>query len=371
MGFISVTTYNFRNLENSTVGTDSKNIFLVGENGQGKTNFLESVYNICYGNSFRTKYDSLLVREGEKEMSLKGIYRANSNYSGNPGIGYEPCETNNVFLSVSEGKKTILLNGKRIKDRKEIIHNIPCIVFSHDDISFINGSPERRRLFFNQTIGLFDPLFLDTLRRYEKILKNRNAAIREESTGIIEVYDSQLASEGLEITRKRKKAVEEFNETFSPVFNKVSALDYPIKIIYRPSWNPEISGDEALKIISSKREAEISAGLTLTGPHRDRFYFYMNKKDFTKIASTGQIRLVSLSLKSAQAEFYRKKTGKKPLVLLDDVLLELDRKRKIRFIDSFPEYEQAFFTFLPGEEIMAGEKDRIMYTVSNGVISQK
>ncbi len=126
-----------------------------------------------------------------------------------------------------------------------------------------------------------------------------------------------------------------------------------------------------MKNLAGKREAEIMAGTTLSGPHRDRFFFYMDRKDFTKIASTGQMRLISLSLRTAQAEFYREKTGKKPLVLLDDVLLELDKTRKMRFIDSFPEYEQAFFTFLPGEENLMNSREGLFYSVKDGVIREK
>jgi DNA replication and repair protein RecF len=361
LALISVSTYNFRNLENCTVNTDSPDIFLVGENGQGKTNFLEAVYSLSFGNSFRTRYDSLLLKENEKELSVKGLYRD------------ADSDENSVFLTLVNGKKAIQLNGKRIKDRKEIIHNNPCIVFSHDDIYFVNGPPDRRRIFFNQTISLFDLSFLDTLRRYEKILKNRNALLKENSSDLLEILDLQLAEEGLEIGKTRKKVIEEFNKTFSPVFKRVSGLDAGIRIIYRPSWNLDSSPENIAKLLASKRNAEFAAGATMSGPHRDGFFYYMDKKDFTKIASTGQTRLISLSLRSAQAEFYKLKTGRKPLVLLDDVLLELDKTRKIRFIDSFPEYEQAFYTFLPGEEeLMRGtHRDGIFYTVKNGVIREQ
>lgn len=359
MGLISVSTYNFRNLDNCSVNTDSSDIFLVGENGQGKTNFLEAVYSLCFGNSFRTRYDSFLIKENEKELSVKGLYKD------------ADLLENTVFLTLVNGKKAIQLNGKRIKDRKEIIHNNPCIVFSHDDIYFVNGPPERRRLFFNQTISLFDLSFLDNLRRYEKILKNRNALLKENSTDLLEILDMQLAEEGLEIIRTRKKVIEEFNSTFSPVFSKVSGLDAGIRIIYRPSWNPDSSAEDTARLLAAKRNAEFAAGTTLSGPHRDGFFYYMDKKDFTKIASTGQTRLISLSLRTAQADFYRLKTGRKPLVLLDDVLLELDKTRKIRFIDAFPEYEQAFYTFLPGEEALMGRKRGIFYTVKNGVIREQ
>ena len=375
MGFISVSTYNFRNLENCTVNTDSRNIFLTGSNGQGKTNFIEAVYNLCFGNSFRTKYDALLVKEDEKEMSIKGIYTAGSGEKGERGDRNTPdintSDINTVFLTITDGKKNIQLNGKKIKDRKEIIHNIPCIVFSHDDISYVSGSPDKRRQFFNQTISLFDCSFLENLRRYERILKSRNSVLKDgDQGGILDILDRQLAEEGLEITVIRKKIIEEFNSTFSSVFSKVSGLDAAIRIIYRPSWNCESDADEIVDKLSGKRYAETAAGTTLFGPHRDRFYFYMNRKDFTKIASTGQTRLVSLSLKTAQAEFYRQMTGKKPLVLLDDVLLELDKTRKIRFIDAFPEYEQAFFTFLPGEDEIISGKTGLYYNVKNGVIRE-
>ena len=377
MSFFSVSTYNFRNLENTQVNTNAKNIFLIGENGHGKTNFLEAVYVLCFGNSFRTKIDSLFVREDENEMSVKGVYdyAAIEQGGSNKDVASLRSEIkNNILLSIVKGKKTIILNEKKIKDRKEIIYNIPCVVFSHDDIYFVNGTPERRRNFFNQTISLFDCNYLDNLRQYERVLKNRNAVLKNRDKEILSVLDMQLAEKGLELIKTREKITEEFNETFSVVFSKVSAFDSKIKIIYKPSWGFEPDIEKIKTILLSKIEAETALGTTLSGPHRDRFYYFMNKKDFTKIASTGQTRLISLALKTAQAEFYKEKTGKKPLVLLDDALLELDKQKKIRFIESFPEYEQAFFTFLPGEEQIISEKagkDGIFYTVNNGVIKER
>ena len=371
MSFFSVSTYNFRNLENSQVNTNEKNIFLIGDNGQGKTNFLEAVYVLCFGNSFRTKIDSLFIKEDEKEMSVKGVYDEKKADDTDAAISAETVIKNTIFLSIVKNKKTIILNEKKVKDRKEIIYNIPCVVFSHDDIYFVNGTPDRRRTFFNQTISLFDCNYLDTLRQYEKILKNRNAVLKNNDKEIISILDMQLAERGMELIRVREKITEEFNETFSSVFSRVSDVEAKIKIIYKPSWGFEKDIEKIKKLLSSKIEAEIALGTTLSGPHRDRFYYYINKKDFTKIASTGQTRLISLALKTAQAEFYREKTGKKPLVLLDDALLELDKQKKLRFIESFPEYEQAFFTFLPGEENLISEKTGLFYTVKNGVIKER
>jgi len=363
LNFFSVRTYNFRNLENTQININAKNIFLIGENGQGKTNFLEAIYVLCFGNSFRTKIDSLLVKEEEKEMAVNGVY-----YDVEKK---EDGVQNSIQFSIVKGKKTIVLNEKKIKDRKEIIYNIPCVVFSHDDIFFVNGSPDRRRTFFNQTISLFDCNYLDNLRKYEKVLKNRNAVLKNNDREIISVLDMQLAEKGIELIKTREKITEEFNEIFSSVFSKVSDFDSKIKILYKPSWGAETDIEKIKKILSSKIDAETALGTTLSGPHRDRFYYYMNKKDFTKIASTGQTRLISLALKTAQAEFYREKTGKKPLILLDDALLELDKVKKIRFIEALPEYEQAFFAFLPGEEKIVSDKKGLFYTVDNGVIRER
>ncbi len=356
MGFKYINCYNFRNLVNSEINTDSKNIYLVGKNGQGKTNFLEAVYILCYGNSFRTRYDSILLKENENEMSLKGVY------SNSEGM------ENTVNYIVRDKKKEIKLNGKHIKDRKDIIYNIPCIVFAHDDILYVNGTPERRRSFFNQTISLFDCIFLDNIRNYEKIIKNRNIILKEGKKEFLPLYDRQMVETGLLISRKRGEIINEFNKTFSGIFSRVSDIENQIRIVYSPSWNREKGADEIIQMIEGKRDAELSVGSTLTGPHRDRFLFYLSKKDFTRIASTGQLRLISLALKTAQAVFYENKTGKKPLILMDDVLLELDKSKKIKFIESFPDYEQAFFTFLPGEYKGFRENDVMFYTVENGVI---
>ncbi len=358
MGFKSVFCYNFRNLDNQEINTDYENICLVGKNGQGKTNFIEAVYILCYGNSFRTRYDSLILRENETEMSLRGRY----------------CDLSGTENSISyvqkDKKKEIRFNGKLVKDRKDIIHNIPCIVFAHDDIQYVNGTPEKRRIFFNQTISLFDLSYLDNLRNYNRIIRNRNILLKESKRDYLSLYDQQLAEAGLKIIKKRKEIAEEFNKTFSEIFSRVSDIENSIKIVYNPSWKSDLEYDEIIARLEKRRDAEIEAGMSLSGPHRDKFMFYVSRRDFTKIASTGQLRLISLALKTAQAVFYKNKTGKKPLILLDDVLLELDKIKKIRFIESFPEYEQAFFTFLPDEEHLFSGRNAVYYSVDNGVIKK-
>ncbi len=130
--FLYQTFYNFRNLKNDSIDLSSKEVYFVGENGQGKSNILESLYFSAYGISFRTHVDSQIIKAGEKDFSLNSMYRF-----GN--------DTQKVSVILENNKKRIEKNGKRIHDRKELINTIPCILFCHDDLRFANGEPECRR----------------------------------------------------------------------------------------------------------------------------------------------------------------------------------------------------------------------------------
>lgn len=360
MGFTSLKTYDFRNLENQTIELDNKEIFLTGENGQGKSNFLEAVYLLSYGSSFRTRQENLIVKHDCKEMTLYGEYSRKDEIS------------NSISVNVSGKAKKIAYNGKIIRDRKDLIQNIPCIVFSHEDLSFVNGTPERRRWFFDQTISLYDSEYIDNLRNYRKILKLRNIEIKNGKKALLEVYNYQLAAAGLELQNSRELTIDDFNKTFSPLFNDISGLDDDLMIEYLPSWKNCSSIEEATAKLESKTDTDFVLGTTTSGPHRDGFKYNLLARDFAKIASTGQLRLISLVLRIAQSIFFFEKTKRKPLLLLDDVLLELDNTRRMRFLKFLPEYEQIFFTFLPGEHYNDYRMDdTAILNVKDGVISRQ
>jgi DNA replication and repair protein RecF len=271
-----------------------------------------------------------------------------------------------ILLTCAGKQKDIRLNGKNVKDRREIVGKFPCIVFCHDDIGYITGTPDLKRFFFNQTLGLKDPLFLDTLRRYTKALKQRNAAIKDKNWSVAELFDEELVKTGLEIGLLRRELTEEFSVFFIRLFKEISEAREDVNIRYFPSWHEE-GCEAALEFLRSKREADSFFCTTTTGPHRDRFRVYFGEKEFTAAASTGQIRLASLILKTAQAAFFLSRSGRKPVLLLDDVLLEMDPARRRRFISLFPPYEQVFFTFLPDEQFSAYQKsDTLVYKVCGG-----
>jgi DNA replication and repair protein RecF len=336
-----------------------KDVFLIGKNGQGKSNFLEALYFCSYASSFRGTKDKDIVRTGEKSCSA--------------GVTLDNTLCRNVNVVFKDGKKTITLDGKRAEDRKEILSTTPAIIFCHEDMEFVAGTPERRRWFFDQTRSLWDTLYLEDLRRYRYALKSRNALFRcapsgPETNALLDTLDPQLAKYGLELTAKRWKTAEEFSRIFEPLFKEISGIT-GIGVKYLPSWKEETL-DKITTLLLERREADASLGFTFSGPHRDRYLFTRDGEDFSGKASTGQRRLLALLLRIAQASFFSEKTGKKPVLLLDDVLLELDGEKRKKFLTVMPEYEQAFYTFLPEEPYKIYKKPyTIVYFMKSGKIT--
>lgn len=335
MPYLSVSFTNFRNIENKTIDLLEKEVYFVGDNGQGKSNLLESLYISAYGNSFRTKNDSEMIREGESSFSIRSIFRDQRDH------------TNSISVVYQDGKKRIDKNAKQISDRKELIDTIPCVLFSHEDLDFSVGSPDRKRFFIDQSLSMYDSSYIDVFREYKKILKTRNNVLKEKNVGLLDILDSQLAQSGMEVILRRQRTIRDFNRIFARLYEEVSGIDN-VTIDYSPSWKCD-TADRVLVLLAEKRNNDLLYGTSLSGPHRDHIRFVRNKASFVPTASTGQRRLLSLLLRTAQAQFYTEVSGKKPVLLMDDVMLELDPEKRQRFTAILPAYDQLFCTFLPGE----------------------
>lgn len=362
MPFLYQTFYNFRNLKNDTIDLSNREVYFVGENGQGKSNILESLYCAAYGISFRTHVDSQIIKNGEKNFSINSLY---NNQNG---------ETQKISVIFENNKKRIEKNGKKIQDRKELINTIPCILFCHDDMKFAVGEPEARRFFIDQSLTLYDSSYIDDLRNYKKILKSRNSILKSHDYSMLDVFDLQLATYGLLIQDKRKKAIFQFNQIFGKIFTEITGIE-GLSISYHSSWkeieteNGKIfpASQDIVNLLRQNRERDCFLETTLSGPHRDRIDFVKDHKLFVPTASTGQCRLISLILRVAQSVYYTRVTNLKPVLLMDDVLLELDPDKRAKLTNMLPEYDQLFCTFLPGEpyERYMHDTTRI-YKISGG-----
>ncbi len=354
MRFEQISINSFRNISSAEVDVDAEDIVLTGINGQGKTNFLEAVYILCYGSSFRTSSLREAVRHGSEGFSISGIF-------SDSGI------KSRISTTFQSNRRKIEIDGKEIRDRRELIYSFPCIVFSHDDILFIKGETENRRRFFDQMMSLYSPLFFDAHRSYRGILMQRNAAIKSGNTSILPLYSDRLSRFGLEVMRERAEAVYGFNSIFPDLFRKISGSDMEITIKYQPSWGAMDNADDISSYLEDNIQRDISMQTTSSGPHRDRFTVMADGIPFSSVGSTGQIRLASILFRIAEARYFSERTGKKPVLLIDDVLLELDDERRGKVLSSLPEYSQAFYTFLPRESYFSGEKeDSLFYRAEKG-----
>jgi len=359
MAFTSLSFCNFRNIVDATIPVHSGQVFFMGENGQGKTNFLEAMYLACYGSSFRTKDEQLMIKHSFDEASVIANFHD---------------ELSNIehILKIKIGKtKEIWIDNKKASDRKELLDIVPCIVFCHEDIDFVQGSPEQQRKFFNQTATLVYPEYVYSLRLYAKALKTRNLLLKNNQLDMIAVYDMELVKYGLEIQKHRKLIVEIFNNHFTPLYHQISGSIEGLQVHYHPSW--KMDDQESILLSLEKRlDQDCRFQVTGTGPHRDKFMFEVDGRNFLNEASTGQKRLISLLLRLCQSVLVSTMTRRKSILLLDDVLLELDPEKRHRFINSLPDCEQAFFTFLPETDFSRFCKvDSSVFEVDKGTYLEK
>jgi DNA replication and repair protein RecF len=198
------------------------------------------------------------------------------------------------------------------------------------------------------------------------VLKTRNLIIKEgRDYSLLDALDPELARYGLLLMEKRSQAAEKFSLLFEPLFREVTGID-GITVSYGPSWK-ERSLEGIIARLGERREGDIAFGITLSGPHRDRYHFTRKGRDFAGKASTGQRRLLALLLRAAQAQRFSEMTGQYPLFLLDDVLLELDGEKRRKFLEVMPAYDQAFYTFLPAEPYHSyRSSSALVYFVEDG-----
>ena len=346
MGFERIRFFNFRNLKDRELVLEAPQVFLVGPNGQGKTNLLEAVHLISLGSSFRESRESAFARDPAAPVGIAGRYAT---------AGSAP---RHLSLHMAEGRrKELRVDDKILSDRRGLIAELLCLCFVQQDMGFVAGSPEARRRFFDQTLVLCDPGYLEELRSYRQVLRSRNMCLRDRREDLLDAYDAQLSSHGLFLRKRRAELTREFDGLFSALLTEISGSDQEVRIRYAPSWETLHTVDDVMAHLASRRQRDLASGLTTSGPHRDLCSYIREGKDYVPFASTGQLRLCSLALRVAQARFLSARTGRRPVLLVDDVLLELDPAKRTAFLARFPPYEQALFTFLPDESWRSSRRE--------------
>lgn len=313
---------NYRNYENIQIDFDKGVNILYGDNAQGKTNVLESIYLCSTTKSHRGSKDKEIVKFGQNEGHIRCLFDKNE-------VDYQI----DIHLR-TEKSKGIAINGVKLKKAAELMGIVNVILFSPEDLSIIKNSPSDRRRFVDSELCQLDKVYLYNLTSYNKIVNQRNTLLRDivyhpELTDTLDVWDSQLISLGTKIIDRRTLFINQLNEIIYDIHRNLTGDREKLLIKYDP--NVEIM--EYQQKLIRNREKDIKYKLTSVGPHRDDFIFYINDMDSKKYGSQGQQRTAALSLKLSEIQLVQNLTGNTPILLLDDVLSELDSNRQRYLLD--------------------------------------
>ena len=354
----SVELKNYRNYEYASIPFKDGINILYGDNAQGKTNILESLYVCATTKSHRGSKDKELIRFEQPEAHIRMMVNKK-------GIDHKI----DMHLRKQKGKGAAI-NGMPIKKSSELLGMVHMILFSPEDLSIIKNGPGERRRFLDMELCQLDKIYMNHLSNYNKVLNQRNTLLKQISfqkdlAETLDIWDQQMVKYGVNIIKIRDTFVKELNEIISVIHDKLSGRREHLFLEYEPSVKIE-EYEEQLK---RRREQDIRILSTGIGPHRDDISFLVNGMDIRKFGSQGQQRTAALSLKLAEIELVARRIKDKPVLLLDDVLSELDGNRKNYLMESISGI-QTIITCTGLDEFVEGRLhiDQVI-KVTNGTVS--
>ena len=316
---------NFRNYEQESFDfSDGLNV-LFGKNAQGKTNCAEAVFYLCTGASLRIRHDKQLIKMGAESAYIRA--EAENRY------GKVTIEAN-----IYETKREIRVNGSKIAKNADLMGHINSVFFSPGELRLIQDGPDERRRFMNISISQTSSAYYTALLRYNKILDQRNTLLKNKDVSLIldtlPVWDEQLCKYAAIITKKRA----EFLDKLAPYAKEYHAYltDGEEELIIKP--DRRYDGDEAeisaslMRRLANNYEKDLRLGFTTVGPHRDDLDVQINGSDAKAYASQGQMRTAALALKLSEINIFKELSGENPILVLDDVMSELDLKRRRKLL---------------------------------------
>ena len=351
---------NFRNYEKLNISFSPDVTILYGDNAQGKTNVLEALYTASTTKSQKGSKDKDMIKFNESESHIRMTVEDGD------------IERRIDMHLKSTKQKGVAIDGIPIRKASELYGIMNIISFSPDDLGIIKEGPAERRRFIDMELCQLDKLYMHNFSGYNRALDQRNNLLKQisfnaELKGTLNVWDEQLINFGEYLIEKRDLFIKEISDIASKIHSIITENKETLEIKYLPSTNKESFRNELL----SSREKDIILKMTNIGPHRDDMVFMVNGQDARKYGSQGQQRTAALTLKLAEIELVKKKTGKNPVLLLDDVLSELDRNRQNKLLENISGV-QTIVTCTGLEEFI---KNRIkydkVYRVTAGTITEE
>lgn len=341
---------NFRNIEKVSFEPSENINIIFGENAQGKTNLIESIWLFTGCRSFRNTKDSDFIRFGEKNAVLKMDFFSND-------------RDQEAKIVIGE-KKEALLNGIKLKTVTKFAGETAAVVFTPEDLSIIKEGPSVRRRFIDSALSQLKPGYTNLISKYNRILLQRNNLLKDiqrhsELRDTLEIWDDRLCTYAAAITKQRSQYIKHIFPILEETYSGISGNKEKIDIKYLCESDCISEDEKEIKaelLLKTKNNfsADIMSGSTNTGPHRDDILISLDNLDTRNFASQGQQRSCAISLKLSEAELIKNITDIQPVILLDDVMSELDSNRS-DYILNHIENRQVFITCCEPSAVLNGK----------------
>ncbi len=340
----TLTLRDFRNYKDIFVEFTAPKTILVGDNAQGKSNLLEAVELLATLKSHRTSRDKDLVRD-EESLAQVGA-----------SLKREVGVSELILTLRRNGRRTVNLNSENLRRQMDFLGVLNAVEFSSLDLDLIRGGPEGRRSWLDTLLVQLEPIYAHILQQYQKVLRQRNAFLKNNLENLSEqflsqlaLWDTQLVTNGTRVIRRRERAIQRLAPIAKLWHSKISGSTEHLQVSYAPSVplsesHPEQVQQAFLEKIQQRAVAEMHQGTTLVGPHRDEVELTINDTPARQYGSQGQQRTLVLALKLAELQLIEEVVGEPPLLLLDDVLAELDPSRQNQLLDAIQDRFQTLIT---------------------------
>jgi DNA replication and repair protein RecF len=339
----SISAYGFRNCAAQNLRFGAGLHVLFGANAQGKTNWLEAMYCLASGRSFRNAEDTTLCADGGPGYALSGeVLRGQETLRLRAGYDRE------------KKRRSIELNGAPLRRVLELWAEVRAVAFTPADSQLVKGAPFFRRQFLNRFLCQTPGLYRFRLLRYSQALRQRNALLkrlrRGERAEGLDLWDAVYLEFGQPLVEARQAIVKRLECQVNEHYRRLSAGPKPVQIGYKPS-SPNLAEE-----LPRVRAREIVAGLSLLGPHLDDLTVTLDGKEARLFSSEGEARTLALALRLAEYSVLQEQSGEAPLLFLDDALSELDSERQGALLKTVLSLPQAFLTSAAPVEILHGEE---------------
>ncbi len=339
---------NFRNYEKFALEF-ARTTILIGKNGVGKTNIIESICLISTGRSWRTKRDSEVVNWNSEVSRIEAAAAFDEKSKIELAIQKNPSK---------DYPQTKILKINNVKKRlTDLLGTVPTVLFSPEEISLVDGAPVLRRRFLDVLLCQIDRKYTLALLDLTKIIRGRNKLlyyikIGKSKTNELDFWDEKLVVLGSYIMKKRQGMIEKINLNLPKIYSEIAGEDEKLTLRYRKS----VEIEEFAEVLGGNREREIENTATLFGPHRDDLAFMLENKDISTFGSRGEYRSAVSASKVAELEFLAKEKGIRPILLLDDIFSELDANRRLH-LAKIVKGQQTIITTTELDHIEKGLRD--------------